>query len=405
MEIPESLRKFVKDTIERAKVVDFPSQDPFRAFGFTGDPFNRPADVAEIERLVSRGVIDINMGKTITLIYDLLNSRKKKMNLDGVLFSHSHSGTSTLIENAFFLMKKEVDELNSTVFIDAKEEVVFENQQYQATTSTQNIINTVAEYDISEEDIPLVIIDHADYLVDFFIYFRESFKYRFPQTSILFVFSYSAWVRLRSYITLMEYTDNFYNSSLPAIELNPLDTQDIKEILVTKLSKDGRIQQPYSNEVLEAISELSLFSLKNAVKLCRTICKACFYSGNDRAYIEMVNDLAVLMNFNSIKEFEEIIVEEDSTRVFLLTLITMKSIAYDLGITYDELQENLNLQKTTISYHLSQLLKKKIITKRTIDRKAYYRLNDYLRTVADMYLLTEFNKKDRRVKLEHLSRE
>ncbi|MHA1204939.1 MAG: winged helix-turn-helix domain-containing protein [Candidatus Heimdallarchaeaceae archaeon] len=405
MEIPENLRKFVKETIDRAKAIEFSSQDPFRTFGFQKNPFEQSVSFDEIIILLEKGVINTNLSKIITLIADIDKSRQNNLFLDAVLFGYRGSGVSTLVEKAHILVKNEIEEMQNSIIIDAKEIVSSKDLNYQPTFSSRNIINEIAKYDIHDEEIPLVIIDHADYLIDFFVTFLESFKFRFPKTSVLFVFSYPAWIRLKSLITTINYTDQFYNSTLPAIELSPLDEKSIYEILSVRLSINGQIQQPFSPEIVEAISENSLLNLHNAIHLTSLICKECFYNGYDKAYIELVNDISSLLDYNSFNEFYNYTNEEDSSRVFLLTLITLKSIGLDIGISYEELVSNLNIQKTTISYHLSQLLKKNIIVKRTLNRKAYYKLNSALNTIADLYLITEFSKKERRVKLSSSTRQ
>ncbi|MHA1115121.1 MAG: winged helix-turn-helix domain-containing protein, partial [Candidatus Heimdallarchaeaceae archaeon] len=387
------------------KAIEFSSQDPFRAFGFQKNPFEQSVSFDEIIILLEKGVINTNLSKIITLIADIDKSRQNNLFLDAVLFGYRGSGVSTLVEKAHILVKNEIEEMQNSIIIDAKEIVSSKDLNYQPTFSSRNIINEIAKYDIHDEEIPLVIIDHADYLIDFFVTFLESFKFRFPKTSVLFVFSYPAWIRLKSLITTINYTDQFYNSTLPAIELSPLDEKSIYEILSVRLSINGQIQQPFSPEIVEAISENSLLNLHNAIHLTSLICKECFYNGYDKAYIELVNDISSLLDYNSFNEFYNYTNEEDSSRVFLLTLITLKSIGLDIGISYEELVSNLNIQKTTISYHLSQLLKKNIIVKRTLNRKAYYKLNSALNTIADLYLITEFSKKERRVKLSSSTRQ
>ncbi len=401
MDIPDGLRDFVKETIKRAKAVDFSSKDPFRAYGFSGDPFKSSVLMDEIDYLVNKKVIDVNMGKIITLIYDIINSRKTDYNLDGVIYHYNGSGATTLVKSTLELIKAEIKETSNVVYIDVEEEIELEDYGYKKSMTINNVINLVAEQDIGNEAIPLVILDHSDYLVDFFVEFREAFKYHFPETSLILVFSYPGWMRLRSHLIIANYSEQFYNNSLPAIELDALDSKGIEEILKVKLSKNGKIQQPYSDEVIEAIAETSLCNLNNAIALSRKLCYECFYSGLDRAHVELVYDLASLMDFTLVEDFEKLVKEEDSSRVFLLTLITIKSVGNELGITYEELLDNMNLQKTTISYHLSQLLKKRIITKRTVDRKAYYKLNEILLTVADIQLLAEFNRKDRKIKFAY----
>ncbi|MHA1867860.1 MAG: winged helix-turn-helix domain-containing protein [Candidatus Heimdallarchaeaceae archaeon] len=405
MDIPENLRKFVKETINRAKAIEFSSQDPFRAFGFQKNPFEKKVSFDEINILLEKGIINTNLSKIITLIADIDKSRQNNFFLDAVLFGYRGSGVSTLVEKAHELVKNEITEMQNSIIIDAKKNVTIKNLSSQPTFSFNNIINEVAKHDIHDEEIPLVIIDHADYLIDIFVTFLESFKYRFPKTSILFVFSFPAWIRLKSLITTINYTDQFYNSTLPAIELSPLDKKAIYEILSVRLSVNGNIQQPFSSEIVEVIAENSLLNLHNAIHLTSLVCKECFYNGYDKAYIELVNDISSLLDYTSFDEFRSYTNEEDSSRVFLLTLITLKSVGLDIGISYEELVSNLNIQKTTISYHLSQLLKKNIIVKRTLNRKAYYKLNSALSTITDLYLITEFSKKERRVKLNSFTRQ
>ena len=133
------------------------------------------------------------------------------------------------------------------------------------------------------------------------------------------------------------------------------------------------------------------------------VCEECFYNGLDIASTSLVNDITSFLAIDVNKEFFDLVTLNDNTQTFVLSLIAMKSTAYDFGITYDDIVNNLGIQKTSASHHLKQLQEKKYVTKKTVNRKAFYRLRDELKTLADTYLLKSFEQKETHVRLESIS--
>ena len=133
------------------------------------------------------------------------------------------------------------------------------------------------------------------------------------------------------------------------------------------------------------------------------MCEECFYNGLDLGSIARVNDITSSLSIDVNKEFFDLVTLNDNTQTFVLALIAMKSTAYDLGITYDDIVNNLGIQKTSASHHLKQLQDRRYISKRTVNRKAFYRLRPELKTLADTYLMRSFEQKETHVRLESIS--
>lgn len=392
----DDFTEFVLSAYEKGKETPYLPKDPFIAFGFDGNPFSETS----IQDIKKAKLLKPRIGKVATMIGQLINSQEQGDLLDAFIIGASHNGISTLISSLVHLLKTSNDELSNLILLDAKQLVEFEDNKYLPTASIQNFRKEIA---ISEtmDNTPILIIDHGDYLVDFFVSFRQSIEYQFPDLPILFILTPTAWVRLKSHVVYADY--DLFNHSLPALYLEPLENEEIKTLLKIKLSNRDKILHPFTEEVIESIAYGANKSLKNAIRMCNKICEECYFNGLDYSNRRMVEDIRVLFKYTLIDEFMEIVSKDDNSRNFILTLLAMRSIALDLGITYEDLIENMNLQKTTIAYHLSQLSDKDIIHKRTINRKAYYRINDSLRTLTDTILMPIFESKERHVYLQGIS--
>ncbi|MHA1259885.1 MAG: hypothetical protein ACTSRO_09660 [Candidatus Heimdallarchaeaceae archaeon] len=128
------------------------------------------------------------------------------------------------------------------------------------------------------------------------------------------------------------------------------------------------------------------------------ICEECFYNAKDVASPSLVRDVGAILDIDIDREFYNLITLRDNTQTFILALISMKSIAYDLGLTYDDVTSNIDIQKTSAAH--KALEEKKFVHKTTISRIAHYRLKDSLQAIADTYLLPSFEQKETYVRLE-----
>ncbi|NPD87577.1 MAG: helix-turn-helix transcriptional regulator [Asgard group archaeon] len=119
----------------------------------------------------------------------------------------------------------------------------------------------------------------------------------------------------------------------------------------------------------------------------------------------LVDEIGYSLSFQRIRELYDLVTTKDNTQTEILALIAIKSIANDIGATYEEIVANSDeiSTKTSASHHLKQLENKKYILKRTVNRKAYYRLREELKSLADTYLLPRFEQKDKYVRLESVS--
>ncbi len=401
----DDIGKAALDAFEKGKKDSYIPQDPFVAFGFESNPFPK-TPIAELrkEKFLRSRITKISayIGK----VYSSNIERKDNFPrdpaddvLDGVLYCSSHSGITTLLRFTQHLLKKH----SNIIYADAKELVTFDNYQYYIANSIQNFRNFIGKYDFIENSSSLVIIDHADYLVGFFETFRDAFERDFPDIPIIFIFTYSGWTRLKNELAFSNY--DIYNRSIQSIHIDSLNSSELAQILTLKLSKDGSIQNPFSNDIINLIAQLSFSNLDNAIKICVKLCEECFYNGYDTASKKLVKDIIAFLRLDFSREFYNLITLKDNTQTEVLSLIAMKSIANDTGATYEEIVNNsveIN-SKTSAAHHLKQLEEKQYILKKTVNRRAFYRLREELKTLADSHLLPRFEQREGYLRLERIS--
>jgi len=402
----DKFERLAREAIKKSDSISYTPQDPFVSFGFEASPF---LDVSLVD-LESEIFIEARFNQIIQYLNKVHNSftqrleKNRKNNdgiiMDGVLFGSSQSGNSTLISLAHRYIVKASKKFQNTAFIDAKELVEFTDQQYSIAKSIKNFRNILGESDSLGESLSIIIIDHADFLVEFFEDFRYAMERDFQNTPIVFIFTHSGWTRLKNSLSYSNY--DITNHIIPSERINPLTEEEILEILVLKLSKNKQIQQPFSIEILTDIANNASGSLLNAIKICSRLCEECYYNGIDIASKSLVNDIVSFLGIDLNKDFYDLVTLNDNTQTFILALIAMKSIAYDHGITYDDIVNNLAIQKTSASHHLKQLQEKRYLIKKTVNRKAHYRLREELKTAADTHLITRFEQKETHVRLENI---
>lgn len=390
----DELEKIALEAFEKGKKDTFVPQDPYIAFGFENNPFLHTS-LEELRQqifLQSRiRKVSHYIGKVYSSFTKHLDEKIKKKDsetLDGILFASAQSGTTNLLEITLKLLEKQ----NNLVYIDAQKFVEFENNQYKIAKSFQNFRNILGEFETDRKNPLLVIIDHADYLISFFEEFRDAFERDFQDSALIFVFTHSGWIRLKSTLSFSNY--DLFNKTVQSIEIDPLDNNEIATILKQKLSIDSRIQKPFSEIILNHIASKSGGSILNAIKICNLLCQECFYNGIDIASKKLIDDVSSRLRIDkNLELFDLITVKANSESVIkILALIALKSIAYDIGISYEELTTNLDLQKTSVAHHLKQLEAKGFIEKSKLDRRAFYKLKTELRTISDTYLLSKFEQ-------------
>ena len=395
-----------REAIKESDSSSYAPQDPFVSFGFVSNPFQE-VSLADLE---SEIFLEPRFKQIIRYINKVHNSFTQNLEksqkdsdgiiMDGVLFGSNQSGISTLVSLAHRYIVKTSKKLRNTAFVDAKEQVEFIDQQYSIAKSIQNFRNVLGKSDSGGESLSLIIIDHSDFLVEFFEDFRYAMERDFQNTPIVFIFSHSGWTRLKNSLAYSNY--DLINHIVPSERINSLTEEEILEILVLKLSKNKQIQQPFSSEILAYIANKTGGSLLNAIKVCSRVCEECYYNGIDIASKSLVNDVISFLGIDLNKDFYDLVTLNDNTQTFILALISMKSIAYDHGITYDDIVNNLGIQKTSASHHLKQLQEKRYLIKKTVSRKAHYRLREELKTAADTHLITRFEQKETHVSLENI---
>ncbi len=399
----EDYEKIAKEAFERGKEDSYIPQDPFVSFGFESNPFLKTS-VSELRKqsFLQPRVRKIShyIGKVFSSCLENKNDKKDRGEpkiLDGVLFGSSQTGISTLIRFTCELLKQHQE----ITYVDAQKLVEFDNFQYSIANTIHNFRNVLGDLDTGTSSLSLVIIDHADYLIDFFESFRDAFDRDFQGTPLVFIFSHSGWTRLKSNLAYSNY--DIHNKIVQSTHIDPLTRDEITHILKMKLSKKGHIQQPFSQEVLSLVAQNSGGSILNAIKMCMRICEECFYNGMDTASISLVHDVSIILNIQKNKEFYNLITLKDNTQTFILSLISMKSIANNFGITYDDIVLNTDIQKTSVSHHLKQLEEKQFVSKQTVNRKAFYKLRNELVASSDTFLLPKFEQKEKYVRLENIS--
>ncbi|MHA1345553.1 MAG: winged helix-turn-helix domain-containing protein [Candidatus Heimdallarchaeaceae archaeon] len=402
----DKFERLAREAIKESDSSSYAPQDPFVSFGFVSNPFQE-VSLADLE---SEIFLEPRFKQIIRYINKVHNSFTQSLEksqkdsdgiiMDGVLFGSNQSGISTLVSLAHRYIVKTSKKLRNTAFVDAKEHVEFIDQQYSIAKSIQNFRNVLGKSDSGGESLSLIIIDHSDFLVEFFEDFRYAMERDFQNTPIVFIFSHSGWTRLKNSLSYSNY--NLINHIVPSERINSLTEEEILEILVLKLSKNKQIQQPFSSEILAYIANKTGGSLLNAIKVCSRVCEECYYNGIDIASKSFVNDVISFLGIDLNKDFYDLVTLNDNTQTFILALISMKSIAYDHGITYDDIINNLGIQKTSASHHLKQLQVKRYLIKKTVSRKAHYRLREELKTAADTHLITRFEQKETHVSLENI---
>ncbi|OLS32110.1 MAG: hypothetical protein HeimAB125_12260 [Candidatus Heimdallarchaeota archaeon AB_125] len=403
----DKFEKLALEAIEEGKKISYTPQDPFVSFGFSANPFLD----TNLEELQKEEFIEPRFKAVVryfTSVYksftDNHNKKKDKEDsfiLDGVMFGINQSGVSTLIKLSHQYLVKIYKELSDCILADAMDLVEFNNNQYHIAQTIQNFRAFLGNQSSKTDTIPLIVIDHADFLIEFFEDFRYALDRDFQNVPIVFIFSHAGWVRLKNQLAFTDY--DLINHMVPSQQISPLNEEEIYEILSLKLSKNNQIQNPFSEDILKSIAKNSSGSLLNAIKICSRLCEECFYNGLDLGSIARVNDITSSLSIDVNKEFFDLVTLNDNTQTFVLALIAMKSTAYDLGITYDDIVNNLGIQKTSASHHLKQLQDRRYISKRTVNRKAFYRLRPELKTLADTYLMRSFEQKETHVRLESIS--
>lgn len=401
----DELEKIALEAFEKGKEDIFIPQDPFNAFGFDSNPFfeTSEAELREQAFLQPRiRKISHYIGKVYSSYSEQLETRKEKNDettLDGILFGSSQSGLSTLIKFTISLLLKH----QNLCYVDAKELIVFEDMKYQIAKSIQNFRNFVGDYEVSGKTPMLVIIDHADYLVSFFEEFRDAFESDFHDIPIVFIFTHSGWARLKNDLSFSDY--DIYNKTVQSIEINSPNPSEIASILKQKLSIDSKIQKPFTQRIISYIAEISGESISNAIKICILLCQECYYEGRDVASTKLVNDVSSVLHITKNAELYDFITlkAETETVIRILSLIALKSTAYDYGITYEEIATNLKILKTSASHHLKQLEARSFIKKVQFERRAFYKLRDELRTIIDIYLLPKHEQIEKFVRFESIS--
>ncbi|MHA1668643.1 MAG: hypothetical protein ACTSUR_08300 [Candidatus Heimdallarchaeaceae archaeon] len=398
----DEFAKAALEAFEKGKKDSYIPQDPFISFGFDSNPFlSTSFDELRKESFLQSRIRKIShyIGKVYSSCEKISKNRKigdEPPFLDGVLYGSSQSGLSTLIDFTCYLLSKQYD----IVRVDAKEFVVYYNNQYSIAGTIQNFRNRLGDLEISPRKPSIVVVDHSDFLIEFFEDFREAFERDFQDLALIFVFTHSGWTRLKSYLAFSNY--DLHNRIIQSIMIEPYTEREIEKILEIKLSRNGQILKPFTSQNIKLIAKTCGRSLKNAINMCVKICEECFYNAKDVASYSLVRDMGAILDIDIDCEFYNLITLRDNTQTFILALISMKSIAYDLGLTYDDVTSNIDIQKTSAAHHLKALEEKKFVHKTTINRIAHYRLKDSLQTIADTYLLPSFEQKETYVRLERI---
>ena len=401
----DDLERIAVEAFEKGKEETYTPKDPFAAFGFDSNPFLKtPISELKKEKFLQSRITKISayIGKVYSSNLDRVKRKTKndaEFIIDGILYGSSHSGITTLIKFTHHLLKKH----SNIIYADAEELVTFVDNHYYIANTIQNFRTYLGRYNTDTEPSPLIIIDHSDFLIDFFEIFRDAIDRDFQDIPIVFIFTNSGWIRLKNELTFSNY--DIYNRIIQSIQIDPLSDIEISRILTIKLSKDGRIQRPFSQNIIKLISEISYGDLKNAISICTRLCEECFYNGQDLASEDLVHDVSSILKLDKSQEFFDLITTKNNTQTKILTLIAIKSIANDFGATYEEVvanSKNINT-KTSASHHLTQLDNRKYVEKNTVKRKAYYKLFKEFRSLADTHLIPRFEQNERYVKLESVS--
>ncbi|NPD87576.1 MAG: helix-turn-helix transcriptional regulator [Asgard group archaeon] len=397
-----NLEEIALEAFEKGKKDIYSPQDPFVAFGFENNPFlETPMSLLKNEFFLESRIFKIStcIANVISSFENKLKETKGPVILDGILYGSAHSGISTLLKLVHSFLSKE----SPLFFLDAKDFVVFEEDKYSISKTIKNLRKLLGNYDIDNNVISPVVIDHSDYLIDFFEDFRSSFERDFPLMPIIFVFTHAGWTRLKTDLSYTNYS--LLENAIQSVMIDPLKNDEVAQMLFHQLSIDGSLQNPFTNDILTYIAQKSVGNLKNAIKLCVKLCSECYYRGLDTITESLVDELIYSFGFQRIKEFYDLItMKSGEDRIIkILTLISLKSLAYDSGLSYDEIFESTDIPKNTATHYLKQLKEKEFIDRKSIDRKSYASLRDEFKTLADTYLIQKYEQGSRYAKLEKIT--
>jgi len=405
-DIPNELISLTEEIIEKSQKLHDTVSDPFLAYGFDAKlleklSFKELNQLINLEKKTGTSVLLTNLTKFTTLISQLSKFRETNNPRDAIIVSSRDSGTTTLINKSIMLIertKASKKRFHKIVIFDAKNHMTSSLTKTSVASLVHYLRKEIATYEDSD-NVGVVLIDHADYIAESFVLFYDSIKFQLPDKSFIFVFSPPAWLRLKSYSISMgiDYYENFF-----VTRFTPTTAKTVLNTLKIKFSSGDKILPPFTIEVLEKIANTSYGSIKSAIKLTKHLCEECFYNNVTYANNTMVKDLAALMGLNHYQDLLNIVQKEDLTRLTILAIIAIKSIGFEVGATYEEIIENLELQKSTISYYLSQLEKKGLVSKRRINRRAFYRLNALIAPFLDRIIIPKFEEQERYVKLQNL---
>jgi hypothetical protein len=397
-----NLEEIALEAFAQGKKDIYSPQDPFVAFGFSRNPFlETPLSPLINETFLSSRTrkISLCISNVIASFEYKLTKTKGTVILDGILYGSAHSGLSTLVKLVHSFLAKE----SPLFYLDAKDFVVFEDSKYSISKTIKNLRKLLGSYDFDSSVISPVIIDHSDYLIDFFEDFRSSFERDFPLMPIIFVFTHSGWTRLKTDLSYTNYS--LLENTIQSVMIDPLKNDEVAQILFHKLSIEDILQKPFTIDILSYIAQKAEGNLNNAIKICVKLCSECYYRGLDTITEDLVDEIVNSLNFQRIREFYDLVtMKSGEDRIIkILTLIALKSLAYDSGLSYDEIFESTEIPKNTATHYLKQLKEKGFINRKSIDRKSYARLREEFKALADTYLIPKYERGPRYAKLEKIT--
>ncbi len=234
----------------------------------------------------------------------------------------------------------------------------------------------------------ILLLDNLEKISDRLSEFLETIFHALEDPFMIFALVNPIWSDLQE---VMDYFDEIY-------KMNPLNFEIIEEILKRRIIKSKEKNRkedltPFSEKAIKEIAEKTLGIPGLAIDFANSCLKSCIAEGHEIINVELINgiskrnkyDLAtkIANDFSLgskwITVLEELVAHSNGTR----------ENPNKLGVTPTILSKNLGLKPSTISYYLSNLNEKGLLSRKTEGRNYYYSIEKPIRNALEIVLPTK----------------
>jgi len=169
------------------------------------------------------------------------------------------------------------------------------------------------------------------------------------------------------------------------ILLKPFDKSEISELLKTRLKKlkiDNKESiSPFNEESLSLISELSQGIPKLALSLSYKAIKKSFHLNNEVVSRREVLNVYKEEGFEEVQEFIE-----KCTPITRKILKTVLLDSYPKGVSIDKIAEEVDLDRTTVFYHLQKMRNISLLNENYSKKTVYFLIKEDFLPLIEKYL-------------------